>query len=294
MVRRLNLPHPCCSPLEPSCCKAAEAPNPADLQTGQPRAQALTSTDRPLTETLQMGDRASLYRWNKLQQSKRGEGRDGEQGYAFDDARDAAGASQQPRGKRQHRRDDELRKHEGGKGLAQPARPVRCCRPREAHQRKGQEQRSSRDRRRSDGKLEPEHKSDDCGGEHDEKRPKSRQSWSSRLLETRDQAQQQPMRRVTGCTEHHHAGLVRRRQPESDELHADTCEQQGERQPHKCAAKQSSRLLTNDRLDRAHSQEGQGDTCAEHRHDFELRAKRTSGQHRLGARRQHIAENTDQ
>ena len=101
------------------------------------------------------------------------------------------------------------------------------------------------------------------------------------------------MRRVTGCAEHHRAGLVGRRQPEGDELHTHTREQQRERQPHKRAAKQYSRLLADDRLNRADGQQRQGDACTEHRHDVKLRAKCTPGEHRLGARRQHLAEDTD-
>ena len=99
---------------------------------------------------------------------------------------------------------------------------------------------------------------------------------------------------ITGCAEHDRARLVGRRQPESDELHAHTCEQQGERQSHKRTAEQSSRLLADDRLNRRHGQERQSDACAEDRHDVELRAKSTSAEHGLGARRQHLAQHADE
>ena len=102
MVRRLEPPAPGLPALGAECCNATEAPGSADLQTGDLGTQALPGADGPLAEALQVRDRARLYSRDELQESKWREGRDSKQGHALDDARDAAGASQQPRGKRQH------------------------------------------------------------------------------------------------------------------------------------------------------------------------------------------------
>jgi hypothetical protein len=74
-------------------CKTTEASGSSDLHAGNLRAQTLAGADRPLAETLQVGDRARLYSRDELQQSERGECRDGEQGHAFDHSRNTAGAS---------------------------------------------------------------------------------------------------------------------------------------------------------------------------------------------------------
>ena len=71
------------------------------------------------------------------------------------------GSTSSPAAESEHCRDHELREHESGQGLAQPACPVRGSRPCETDERKRQEQRSRRDRRRANGELEPEHEGHD-------------------------------------------------------------------------------------------------------------------------------------
>ncbi len=90
--------------------KAGEASASTDLKAADPGAEPLAGAYRAPAETLQVGNGACLHGRDELQQGKGGKGRDGEQGHAFDDAATTAGTTQQPRRKRQYRRDHELGK----------------------------------------------------------------------------------------------------------------------------------------------------------------------------------------
>jgi hypothetical protein len=83
-------------------CKAADSASSTDLKAGDLGTQALTGVCRPLAETFEVGDRACLYCRDELQERERGEGRNREQGNAFDDSRNTVRISQQSGGERQH------------------------------------------------------------------------------------------------------------------------------------------------------------------------------------------------